>query len=86
MIRWLRYKVVRVWLWRHVCAPLAYNLFTGRGVYWCGHCGGTIYSVERGQRRVVLRSTCPAGHAVQRYQAATAEKPQKDVSKCAPKD
>lgn len=69
MIRWLRYKFARAWYWRHLVSTLEYNLFSGRGVYWCGRCGGTIHAQEYGQQRRVLHSTCPIGRAIMRNQA-----------------
>ena len=69
VIRRLRYKLVRLWLWRHTCIALEYNWFTGHGVFWCGYCGGTIYIAEDAQKRRVLHSTCPVGREVQRVHA-----------------
>ena len=70
MIRWLRYKLARLWYWRHVCVALEHNVFTGNAVFWCGRCGGTIRCAERGDHNVVtVPGWCPVGIAVFRYQA-----------------
>lgn len=68
MIRWLRYKLERAWYWRHLVVTIRYSLFTGRGEFWCGRCGGTVHAQEIGRDRLVMHSTCPVGRAVQRYQ------------------
>lgn len=68
MIRWLRYKLTRLWYWRHLCVTIEGNWFSGRFVFWCGRCGGQIHAQERGLNRDILHSTCPVGRAVMRYQ------------------
>lgn len=64
ILRWF----AGLWYWRHRVIVMEGNLFTGRTVLWCGHCGGSIRTQVHANRRraVVAEATCPAGIAYQR--------------------